>query len=447
MAVLLDALDFSIVNIAIPNIMRDLNMTKMDLQWVQGAYFLTYAGFMLLGGRFADLLGRRRIFIIGTTIFGLASLICALADSGFVLIVARGLQGIGAALTLPSAVSIITTSFSEGPERNKALGIFSAIAGSGFTLGLVLGGLLTNFINWRWVFYVNIPFVLLIVVLARFVVSEGRSMARSRSYDIAGAVTGTGGLLLLVYSTTQLNNPYATLLSIGGLFTLSLFILAVFIIIEMRSKAPLLPMSIFRSSTTRAANIASLTLLGSFTSFLFIATLYLQEVLHYSPVLASLAVLPGGLLSVIVAIGFTPWLVNRLGMRLTSGIGLLCMASGIALFAQIGLNDNYVGIILPSMILVIALGMGIGYPAIHIAAVSGFENKDQGLAAGLQGTSEQAGGGLCLAITTAVVTASMGSSLSDASQLSGFRAGLYVAAAELRAVHLLHSLVSESNLK
>ena len=208
-AVFLDALDTSIVNVALPSIQRDLHMTTLDLPWVPGAYFLTYGGFLLLGGRAADLLGRRRIFLIGTALFGLASLLCGLANSGWLLLLARGMQGIGAALTLPSAISIITTTFAEGPERNKALSIFSATGASGFSLGLVIGGVLTTFINWHWVFFVNIPFVLLVLLLARVVINESQLMADARSYDIAGAVTVTGGLLLLGYAITQANQPGA----------------------------------------------------------------------------------------------------------------------------------------------------------------------------------------------------------------------------------------------
>src|SRR5216684_9338663 len=261
MAVFLDTVDVSIVNVALPTIKRDLQLTTTDLQWVPGVYVLTYAGFMLLGGRAADLLGRRRIFVLGATLFGLASLAGGLANSGWLLILARGVQGIGAALTMPAATSILTTTFPEGPERNKALGIFSATAGAGFTCGLVFGGVLTTFTSWHWVFFVNVPFALLIVLLARVVVSEGRSRAAARSYDLAGAVTVTGGLLLLVYAITQANGDNATPGKTGGLLALALVLLAVFILIEWRSKAPLMPLRIFRSSNLGVACAVSFTLL------------------------------------------------------------------------------------------------------------------------------------------------------------------------------------------
>ncbi|GHO99065.1 MFS transporter [Reticulibacter mediterranei] len=432
-AVFLDALDTSIVNVALPSIQGDLHLTTLDLPWVPGAYFLTYGGFLLLGGRAADLLGRRRIFLIGTALFGLASLICGLANSGWLLLVARGLQGIGAALTLPSAISIITTTFAEGPERNRALSIFTATGASGFSLGLVLGGILTTFINWHWVFFVNIPFALLILLFSRAFIKESRLTTGTRSYDIAGAVTVTVGLLLLGYVITQANQPGATIMKTAGLLALTLFILAVFILIEWRSKAPLIPLRIFRSRTTSAANLASLTLLGPFFGFLFIAALYLQDVLHYSPVQASLALLPGSAMTVLVSRWLAPRLINRLGVRLSTGLGLLCLASGIALFARIGPGSDYLWTILPPMLLVMGLGMGIGYPTLAIAAVSGIANTEQGLAAGLQGTSLQTGGGLWLAITAAIVAMNTVSTqgvaqASTAAQLNGFHVGLLVAA-------------------
>ncbi|QBD79296.1 MFS transporter [Ktedonosporobacter rubrisoli] len=436
-AVFLDALDTSIVNVALPSIQHDLRLTTLDLPWVAGIYFLLYAGFLLLGGRAADLLGRRRIFMVGSALFGLASFICGLANDAWLLLLARALQGLGAALTLPAAISIITTTFAEGPERNKALSIFSATGASGFSFGLVLGGVLTTFISWHWIFFVNVPFALLILLLVPHVVKESRVMTGARSYDIAGAVTVTAGLLLLGYAITQANQPGATPLMTVGLLVLALVVLAVFILVERRAKEPLIPLRIFRSKNTVSANLASFTLLGPFFSFLFIAALYLQDVLHYSPVLASLALLPGSVLTVLVSRFVTPRLLNALGVKLSSVIGLLCMASGVALLALIGPNSDYLGVILLPMLLVMGLGLGIGYPALAVAAVSGISDAEQGLAAGLQGTALQAGGGLWLAIMAAVVTVSAAAAQgvisgvvpSVSAQLSGFHAGLLVAAA------------------
>ncbi len=242
----------------------------------------------------------------------------------------------------------------------------------------MLGGVLTDFISWHWVFLINVPFVLFVLFLARFV-SESRSTHNERSYDVAGAVTVTAGLLLLVYAITQANQPGATLESTLSFFAVASLILALFVFIERRAKAPLIPLRIFKSSTTTAANLASLSLLGPFFSFLLIAALYLQDILRYSAINASLAILPGGATAVLVTQFIAPRLVNRLGMRLTAVLGLLIMALGIALFARIGLSDDYLGVILPPVILVIGLGLGIGYPALAIAAVSGIDNSEQGL--------------------------------------------------------------------
>jgi EmrB/QacA subfamily drug resistance transporter len=437
MAILLDAIDTGIVNVALPTIQHDLQLSTLDLPWIQGAYVLTLGGFLLLGGRSADLFGRRRIFLIGTAIFGLASLISGLATSGWLLILARGVQGIGAALTLPSALSILTTTFVEGPKRNQAMGIYVATAASGFSFGLILGGLLTTFLSWHWVFYVNVPFALLILLLGPVMIKESHSQLGSRSYDLAGAITVTAGVLLLVYAITQSTQSSATLWRTIGLFASSLLLLVVFVLIEWRSKSPLIPLRIFRSRTTNAANVGSFALLGAFFSFMFIVTLYLQEVLHYSPLLASLALMPAGIASIPVCVLLTPRLVNRLGMRLSAVLGLLCLALGIALFTRIGPSSDYLGIILLPTLVTIALGMSIGYPALSIAAVSGIANEEQGLVAGLQATALQVGGGLWLAITTAVVvgssvqTQAVGSQASTAAvqaQLTGFHLGLLVVA-------------------
>jgi EmrB/QacA subfamily drug resistance transporter len=434
MAVFLDTVDVSITNVALPNLQRDLQLTTTELQWVQGAYVLTNAGLQLLGGRAADLLGRRRIFLIGITLFGLSSLMGGLAPSGWLLILARGVQGIGAALMFPAAVSIITTTFAEGPERSKALGIFTATAGAGFSLGLVVGGLLTSFISWHWVFFVNVPFVALIVVLGLLILPKDPPLSDTRSYDLAGAVTVTAGLLLLVYAITQANDADATPGKTAGLLLIALVLLGVFILIEQRSKAPLMPLRLFRASTIRAANAAFLTLLGSFFGFLFIFTLYLQDVLHYAPIDASLALLPGSLVSILISRFVAPWLVNRVGMKLSCCLGLLCLMSGIALFTRIGASSDYIGTILPTVILT-QVGMGIGVTALSIAGVSGLAATEQGLAAGLQGAVGAAGGGVGLAIVTAVVAVTTTSALSAtatsmvAAQLGGFHAGLVVAAA------------------
>lgn len=436
LAIFLESLDASIVNMALPTIQRDLALALTDLPWVQGAYLLTYTSFTLLGGRAADLLGRRRIFLLGAALFGLASLASGLAPSGWLLIVARGVQGIGAAVTAPAAISILTTTFAEGPERNRALGVFSAIGGVGFTSGLMLGGVLTSFISWHWVFLVNIPVVLFILLLAPLVVPEGRPVGGTRSYDPAGVVTVTGGLLLLVYAITQANQPDATPEKTAGIAALALLLLGCFLLIEWRSKAPLMPLSIFRSRTLSASSAVLFTLLGAFLSFLLIYTLYLQEVLHASPLQASLLLLPGSLLTIPITQLGAPWLMNRMGVRLTSVLGMGCLVGGIILLFSSGASADYVGIIVPSTVLC-QIGMGLCIPTLSIAAVIGVDPTKQGLAAGLQGAVGQAGGGIILAITAAVVAVSTASVQSGApraapsvaAQLAGLHIGLLVLAA------------------
>ena len=435
LAIFLDALDVSIVTIALPNIQRDLQLTTTELQWVPGIYVLAYAGFQLLGGRAADLLGRRRIFLLGAALFGLASFTTGMAHSGWLLILARGAQGIGAALTFPAAVSILTTTFAEGAQRNKALGIFMAMGAAGFTGGVILGGVVTTFLNWHWIFFLNIPVVLLILLLSRFVVPEGRSLARPQSYDLVGAVTVTAGLLLLVYAVTQVQEDGTSVVKTVGLFALAGVLLAGFLLIERWSKAPLMPLSILRSRLLCVASVASLALQGSVFGFLFICTLTLQEVVHFSPMNTSLALVPASIASALIGLFLAPWFMNRLGFRFTSVLGLLCLSGGITLFGRTSEAGDYVGTVLPSVVLALS-GAGLAGPTLAVAAVSRIAPMEQGLAAGLQGTFLQAGGGLGLAITAVVVTASFAighamahaSILSIAARLNSYHAGLLVSA-------------------
>ena len=433
MAIFLDTVDVSIINVAMPNMQRDLQLTTTELQWVPGAYVLTNAGLQLLGGRAADLLGRRR---------NLSDRHCTLrtvfSDRGAGaerVAVGSGARSAGhrSGNMFPSAVSIITTTFTEGPERSKALGIFSAVAGIGFSLGLVLGGLLTSFISWHWVFFVNVPIAVLIVTLTLLLVPEGYAPRDTRSYDLAGALTVTAGLLLLVYTITQANDSEATPAKTAGLFLLAFGLLVVFIFIERGSRAPLMPLRIFQTSTIRAANGAFLLLLGSFFGYLLAFTLSLQEVLHYSPLYASLALLPGSVASALTSWFIVPRLLKRVGMKLTCVLGLVCLMSGIMLFTRIEADSTYVWVILPAVLLA-QVGMGIGHPALSLAGVSGIEPTEQGLAAGLQGSMGAAGAGLGLAVVSAVVAAMMTPALhtatgsATAAQLSGLHAGLMVAA-------------------
>lgn len=353
------------------------------------------------------------------------------------MILARGGQGIGAALTFPAAVSILTTTFAEGPERNTALSVFSAAGATGFTGGLLLGGVMATYINWHWIFFLNIPFELLILLLSPLVVPQGRSPVSQRSYDLAGAVTVTAGLLLLVYTLTQAQESGTSLVKTASLFALALLVLVSFLLIERWSKAPLIPLRFLRSLTLLVACVASAALQGSVFGFLFIYTLSLQEVLHYSPVNASLALVPASIASALIGLFVAPSLMYWLVLRRTIVLDLLALTCGIAFFLRIDDRGNYGGIILPSVVLALS-GAGLAGSTLAVAAVSGVEPTEQGLAAGLQGTFLQAGGGLGLAITAIVIAASFAtghgmvqSPVPEATtQLNAYHNGLLVAVCE-----------------
>lgn len=446
LALFMDALDAALVNVALPSIQQSLRLSTTDLTWVQGAYVLAYAGFLLLGGRAADQFGRRLLLLSGLLLFGGASLVGGFAQTAWLLILSRLLQGVGAALTVPAAISIITTTFPEGPARNKALGIVGAMLSGGFSFGLVCGGLLTGLLNWRWVFFVNVMLTVPLLIGTLLIVRQDRPAATSRSADTLGAVTGTAGLLLLVYTITHANNATATLLETVGFGLGALVLLVAFVVIEQHVPAPLLPLRLLRLRMLRAANLVSLTTLGCLFGFLFIATLYLQDIAHYPPIQAGLALLPMALLSVLVSQFIPARIVTHFGVRVAVAVGMFLVAIGVLIFSRIGLVADYVGVILPGSAIIGGLGMGIGYSALTMAAVAGVPNEEQGLAAAVQTTSLQVGGGLGLALIVAVVNAVTLSSTRNApssttaAQLQGFHIGLYLMSA-LAVVGALIALV------
>jgi EmrB/QacA subfamily drug resistance transporter len=362
-AILLDALDLSITQVALPSIQHDLRLSASALQWVANAYVLTYGGFLLLGGRAADLLGRRRVFVAGLLTFGAMSLACGLAPSSTPLVVARGLQGVGAALTVPAAVSIIATTFAEGQERNRALGVFAASASAGFSVGLVLGGVLTDALSWRWIFLVKVPVVLLVALLALRVVAEGRAPAAARrSYDVAGAILSVSGLLLLVFVITQIARRTVAVGALVAAGLLALALLAGFVVNERRARDPLLPLGLFRLRTLRAADLASLTVLAAPFGFAYVTTLYMQDVQGHSALATGLALLPGAVLSALVSRYVAPWLVERVGLRPTATVGLTVVAVGFALLLRTDVRTSYEAVMLPASVVCLGLGMGVSYP-------------------------------------------------------------------------------------
>jgi EmrB/QacA subfamily drug resistance transporter len=392
-------LDASIVNVALPSIGRDLTFAQDDLSWVINAYTLTFGGFLLLGGRLADLLGRRRIFIAGAGLFAVASLLGGLAESELQLIAARALQGMGAALISPAALSIVTTTFAEGAERNKALGVWGAVAGSGGAVGVLLGGVLTETLGWEWVLFVNVPIALAAALLAPRLLDESGDDS-AVNFDIPGAVSVTAGLAILVYVLVDAEQAGWGSTQTLVLLPLALALLAAFIFIESRAQSPLMPFSIFRLRTLRGANVVGLLVGMSLFSMFFFISLYLQQVLGYDALEAGLSYLPLSA-AIIISAGVASQLVTRIGFKPTLIAGMLFVFVGLLWFSQVSPGGTYVGdVLFPSLL--VAVGLGFSFVSVTIAAVTGVRPDQAGLASGLINTNQQVGGALGLAITATI---------------------------------------------
>jgi EmrB/QacA subfamily drug resistance transporter len=423
-ALFLDAMDVSMIGVALPSIREDLGLSTSSLQWVVSAYVLGYGGFLLLGGRAADLLGRRRVFLIALGVFVVASAIGGLVDDGSLLIATRFIKGVSAAFTAPAGLSIITTSFAEGPVRNKAIAIYTATGATGFSLGLVAGGLLTE-IGWRWVFFMPVP-VALATLLAglRLVPRDSAPPRASRSFDLAGAVTLTAAMLLLVFTVVEAPEAGWASARTIGLFALTAAILTTFVTIERRTAAPLVRLGILRSATLVQANLTAMMLIGGWFGFQFIATLYMQQLRGWSPLETGLAIFPGGLLVALLAPRIAP-LVMRFGIRRLITVGLASTAVAYALFLPIGLESSYVLAMLPTMLFA-GFGFALAYGPLNIAATNGVAAEEQGLASGLVSTSFQFGGALVLAVVTAVNNATTTADGTPQGILDGFQAAIIV---------------------
>jgi EmrB/QacA subfamily drug resistance transporter len=423
-ALFLDAMDISMIGVALPSIREDLGLSTSSLQWVVSAYVLGYGGFLLLGGRAADLLGRRRVFLIALGVFVVASAMGGLVDDGSLLIATRFIKGVSAAFTAPAGLSIITTSFAEGPVRNKAIAIYTATGATGFSLGLVAGGLLTE-IGWRWVFFMPVPVALAVLLAGLRLVPRDSGPARmSRSFDLAGAVTLTAAMLLLVFTVVEAPEAgWASARTIGS-FAATAAILATFVTIERRTAAPLVRLGILRSATLVQANLTAMMLLGGWFGFQFIATLYMQQLRGWSPLETGLAIFPGGLLVALLAPRIAP-LVMRFGIRRLITIGTASTAVAYALFLPIGLESSYVLAMLPTMIFA-GFGFALAYGPLNIAATNGVAAEEQGLASGLVSTSFQFGGALVLAVVTAVNNAATTADGTPQGILDGFQAAIVV---------------------
>ena len=394
-------LDIAIVNVALPSIQADLGFSQENLQWVISAYALFFGGFLLLGGRAADLLGRRRLFVVGVIVFSVASLLSGFAWNEASLIVARAFQGLGAAIVTPAALSILMTTFSEGRERNAALGVWGGVGAFGAVAGVLLGGILTDALSWEWIFYINVPVGLAALALTPVLLTESRD-ARVKSFDAAGAVLSTAGLVTLVFAITQANEYGWTSAATIGLFATAGALLAGFVGWELRASEPLVPFAIFRVKTLTAANISGL-ILGTVTFSMFLMlTLYMQQVLTYSPMKTGVAYLAvAG--TAIVWSGVAAQLVNRVGVKPVIATGMTLLTVGLLYFTQVSVGGSYAGDLLPGF-LVIAAGLGFSFVPISIAALAGVPASEAGLASGLFNTSQQIGGALGIAALSAIAT-------------------------------------------
>nr|WP_016880786.1 MFS transporter [Rhodococcus sp. DK17] len=398
----LDFVDASIVNIALPDMRSDLDISVQELQWVPSAYLLTYGGFMLLGGRLADLLGRRRVLVTGTVVIGLSSLIGGFAGNAEVLIGARLAQGVGAALMLPAALSILTTTFEEGPERHTALGVWAGVGGLASAVGVFLGGVLTEGPGWRWVLFVN-PVACALVLPAVFALIPGdRRRARFANFDVAGSVLGTGGMLLLVYALVEApDQGWGSARTIAG-FAGAFVLIVAFVINEQHSRHPLLPLSIFRVKGLAAANVTGLIAFAGLIAMFFFLTLYMQNVLGYSPIQTGAAYLPL-CLGVGVAAGVCSQLLTRTGTRPVVVVGALVASAGLYLLSRIPVDGSYLNDLLPGL-MIVSFGLGAVFVGVTTAANAGVPAGEAGLAAALLNASQQVGSALGLAIFAAIAT-------------------------------------------
>ena len=396
-------LDASITNVALPSIGRDLGLSQDSLSWVVNAYTLTFGGFLLLGGRLADILGRRRVYMAGLVLFGVASFVGGFSQTEGMLIVARAVQGLGAALLSPAALSILTTVFREGVERNRALGVWGAVAGAGGAAGVLLGGVLTEYLSWRWVLFVNVPIAAGAVLLAPRLVPESRDERQRNGFDVAGAFTVTAGLAVLIYALVDANSAGWGSAQTIGLLALAVVLLVSFVVIESRSEAPLVPFDVFSSRTRTGAYATGLLVGASLFSMFFFISLYMQQVLGWDALKSGLAYLPLAI-TITLSAGAASVLVTKIGFKPVVIAGLLFIAAGLILFSRISAGGSFLGdVLFPSLLA--ALGLGFSFVPVTIGGTTGISQDEAGLASGLINAGQQVGGALGLAILAALATA------------------------------------------
>jgi EmrB/QacA subfamily drug resistance transporter len=444
-------LDISIVNVALPSIKTDLHFSQESLQWVLTGYSIFFGGFLLLGGRLGDLLGRRRLFMVGLSLFTVSSLLNGLAWSESSLIAFRCLQGLGAAMMSPAALSILTTTFQEGAERNRALGIWGAVAGSGGAVGVLLGGVLTSAFSWPWIFYVNVPVGVAVVAVSPLLLRESRADLESRYFDFAGAATITAGLMLLVYGMTHATQHGWGTAETIGLLSASAALIASFFLIESRTKGALLPLRIFRLRTLTGSNVSALVATGAVFSQFFLLTLYMQQVLHYSALKTGVAYIA----LTVTTIAFSTvsqGLVTKLGVKRVLPAGLVLSTVALVLFAQLPVDGHYFWDLFPGFI-VSGLGLALVFIPMSIGALTGVRPQDAGIASGLISTSQQIGGAIGVAAATTIATTFTNhyvnshigtTAFSGAALTHGFQIAFYALAAAAAVGAVIAALLIES---
>ena len=423
---LMIVLDVTIVGVALPSIRTDLGFSETSLAWIVNAYLLTFGGFLLLGGRLGDLFGHRRLFVIGTTLFTLASLACGLSNSQELLIGARAVQGLGAAVVSAVALSLMMTLFTEAADRAKAMGIFGFVASGGGSIGVLLGGVLTDVLSWHWIFLVNVPVGVLVVLLTLKLVPSSEGVGEARRLDVAGAVTVTVAIMLAVYAIVNGNQQGWTSARTLGFLGAGAALVAIFLAIEANVRAPLVPLGYLRLHNLAVANVVGILWSAAMFAWFFMSALYLQLVLGYSPLQVGLAFLPGNLIMGVLSVGLSAKLVMRYGFRRPLAAGLLLAAAGLALFARAPVDGNFIVDVLPSMIL-LGLGAGMAFNPVLLAAMSDVEPSEAGLASGVVNTAFMMGGALGLAVLASLAAArTHGDSL--AALTTGYHAAFLVGA-------------------
>jgi EmrB/QacA subfamily drug resistance transporter len=424
---LMIVLDVTIVGVALPSIREDLGFSEESLAWVVNAYLITFGGFLLLGGRLGDLFGHRRLFLAGIGLFTLASAACGLATSQELLVAARAVQGVGGAVVSAVALSLMMTLFTEPAERAKAMGVFGFVASGGGSIGVLLGGVITDVLDWHWIFLVNIPVGIAVVALTFVLIPAARVPTAVHRLDIAGAITVTASLMVAVYAIVNGNGVGWLTVRTLGLLALSAALLAAFLAIESRTSSPLVPLRLFRLRNIVVSNVVGVLWAGAMFAWFFLSALYLQLVLGYSPMEVGLAFLPGNLIMGAMSIGLSAKLVMRFGIRLPLAVGLTLAALGLLLFARAPVDGSFVVDVLPSMIL-LGLGAGMAFNPVLLAAMSDVEPTEAGLASGVVNTSFMMGGALGLAVLASLAASRTDTLLADgADELAALTGGYHVA--------------------